>query len=135
MDTRDELIDYYGYMAELFSKSYGMMGQLLDRNFVKLEVEKRQLSNLYIYGGGYLGIQLYHAIIPYVNVLAVVDKSGKLKIHMEDMPIINMDNFEKSYQGEPVIITPIQYYKEIHRELQSIVAEDKMIFLVEFGEI
>ena len=135
MDIRDELIDHYGYMAELFSKSYEMMGRLLDRNFVKREVEKRQWSNLYIYGGGYLGLNLYFAIIPYVNVLSIVDKSGKLKIHMKDVPTINMDDFKSSYCGEPVIITPIQYYREIHQELQGIVTENNMIYLEEFGVV
>ena len=64
MDNKDELIDIYGYQSEIFSKSYYMMGRLLDKNFVKKEVKKREMSDIYIYGGGYLGIQNNRAIIP-----------------------------------------------------------------------
>lgn len=131
----DELIDNYGYGVEIYSKAYDMMGRLLDRDFVKREVKKRQLKDLYIYGGGYLGIQLYQTIKPFVNVLSVVDKSGNLKIVVGDIPVINMDVFCNCYQGEPVIVTPIQYYREIHGELKGIVAEKDLIFLEEFGGV
>ena len=53
MENRDELIDTYGYQADIFSKGYYMMGYLLNSNFVKKEVIKRNMSDIYIYGGGY----------------------------------------------------------------------------------
>lgn len=133
MDNKDELIDTYGYQSEIFSKSYYMMGRLLDKNFVKKEVKKREMSDIYIYGGGYLGIQLYRAIIPYVNVLSVVDKKGKLMIEMEDIPIMDMVNFRSHYENQMIIVTPLIYYQEIYRELKAFVAEDKIVFLEEFG--
>lgn len=135
MGNKDDLIDIYGYQSEIFSKSYYMMGQLLDRNLVKKEVQKRALSDIYIYGGGYLGIQLYNAIVPYVNVLSVVDKKGKLMIKIEDIPIIDMCNFRAQYKDEMVIVTPLKYYREIYHELSTFVSDEKILFLEEFGGI
>ena len=48
MENKDDLIDIYGYQSEIFSKSYYMMGRLLDKNFIKEEVQKRELSDIYI---------------------------------------------------------------------------------------
>ena len=129
MENKDDLIDIYGYQSEIFSKSYYMMGRLLDKNFIKEEVQKRELSDIYIYGGGYLGIQLYKAIIPYVNVLSIVDQKGKLMIDMEDISIIDMCSFQAQYQDEIVIVTPLKYYREIYRDLRMFVAKDKIIFM------
>lgn len=130
---KDELIDIYGYQAEIYSKSYNMMGCLLDRDFVKNEVEKRRLSDIYIYGGGFLGIQLYRAITPFANVLSIVDKKGKSLIAMEGMPVIDGRSFRNQYQGEAVIVTPLQYYKEIYSALREFVPDNKIIYLEEFG--
>lgn len=130
---KDELIDIYGYQAEIYSKSYNMMGCLLDRDFVKNEVEKRRLSDIYIYGGGFLGIQLYRAITPFANVLSIVDKKGKSLIAMEGMPVIDGRSFRNQYQGETVIVTPLQYYKEIYSALREFVPDNKIIYLEEFG--
>ncbi|MCI9399465.1 MAG: hypothetical protein HFJ07_06565 [Lachnospiraceae bacterium] len=133
MDNKDDLIDIYGEQSEIFSKSYFMMGRLLDKNFIKKEIQKRELSDIYIYGGGYLGIQLYRAIIPYVNVLSVVDKKGKLMIEMEDIPIMDMVNFRTYYKDQEVIVTPLKFYREIYYELKTFITEEKIIFLEEFG--
>lgn len=134
MEYKDELIDIYGYQAEVFSKSYYMMGRLLDKRFVKNEIERRKWSEIYIYGGGYLGIQLYRAMSPMINVLSVVDKKGKLIIDcLDDILIMDMDSFRKQYKSQPVIVTPLKFYREIYHELKKFVAEDKIIFLEEFG--
>ncbi len=133
MKDKDELIDIYGYQAEIYGKSYIMMGRLLDPDFVKQMTEKGNLSDIYIYGGGYLGIQLYRAISPIVNVLSLVDKKGKLLIDsIDDIPIMNMDNFQKNYNNQMVIVTPLKFYREIYRELKGFVPKDKIIFLEEF---
>ena len=48
MESKDELIDVYGYQTEVYTKSYNMMGRLLDNNFVKREVKRREWSDIYI---------------------------------------------------------------------------------------
>lgn len=133
MENKDDLIDIYEYQSEIFSKSYYMMGKLLNNNFIKKEVQKRELSDIYIYGGGYLGIQLYKAIVPYVNVLSIIDRKEKSMIEMGDIAIIDMRSFRDQYKDETVIVTPLKYYREIYHELKMFVSEDKIIFLEEFG--
>ncbi len=134
MVDRDELIGIYDYHLEIFSRCYDMMGRLLDISSVKREVESRRLSDIYIYGGGYLGIQLYRAISPFVNVISVVDKQGKLLLDsIEDIPVVDLGAFQNQYNGQPVIITPLKFYEEIYYELKEFVAENNIIFLEEFG--
>ena len=134
MESKDELIDVYGYQTEVYTKSYNMMGRLLDNNFVKREVKRREWSDIYIYGGGYLGIQLYRVISPLVNVLSLVDKKGKLLINnINDIPVMDMSTLRGLYENQPVFITPLRFYREIYHDLKEFVAEDKIIFLEDFG--
>ena len=134
MESKDELIDVYGYQTEVYTKSYNMMGRLLDNNFVKREVKRREWSDIYIYGGGYLGIQLYRVISPLVNVLSLVDKKGKLLINnINDIPVMDMSTLRGLYETQPVVITPLRFYREIYHDLKEFVAEDKIIFLEDFG--
>lgn len=131
MENKDELIDFYGYNYEIWLRAYQAMGRLLDKNLIANEVKKRKINDIYIYGGGYLGIQFYYAIVPFVNVLSIVDKKGQLKLANENMSVIDMDTFRDYYRDELVVITPIQYYMEIYNELKSFVLDDKMLFLEE----
>ena len=134
MESKDELIDVYGYQTEVYTKSYNMMGRLLDNNFEKREVKRREWSDIYIYGGGYLGIQLYRVISPLVNVLSLVDKKGKLLINnINDIPVMDMSTFRGLYENQPVVVTPLRFYREIYHDLKEFVAEDKIIFLEDFG--
>ena len=134
MESKDELIDVYGYQTEVYTKSYNMMGRLLDNNFVKREVKRREWSDIYIYGGGYLGIQLYRVISPLVNVLSLVDKKGKLLMNnINDIPVMDMSTFRGLYENQPVVVTPLRFYREIYHDLKEFVAEDKIIFLEDFG--
>lgn len=133
MIENEKLIDAYVYQGELWSKAYHIMGWLLDQSRVGKEVKRWNMSDIYIYGGGYLGIQLYQAIAPYVNVLSVVDKSGRLKIEIEKIPVMDMDSFGEQYRNELIVVTPIQYYKEIYHDLQEFVPKDKIAFLGDWG--
>ena len=133
MDGKEDLIDAYAYQSEIWSKAYQIMGWLLDKKRVSKEVNRWNMSDIYIYGGGYLGIQLYQAIMPYVNVLSVVDKSGKLKIEIDKLPVMDMKSFRDRYKDELVIVTPIQYYKEIYCDLREFVSKDNIAFLGDWG--
>lgn len=132
MEELDELLDAYAYESEVFSSCYDMMGRMLDSKHIKSRVEKAGLSEVYIYGGGYLGIQLYNAITPFVNVLNVVDRSGKLLVEVTGIPVIRLDVFQSVYKQQKVIITPVRYYESIYAELSEFVPEDKLIYLGEF---
>lgn len=132
MESLDKLMDTYEYESELFLIGYEMMGRMLDREYVKERTEMLKESQAYIYGGGYLGIQLYNAVNQFVNILNVVDKSGKLLIDIPDIPVINLKEFKAVYGQETVIITPIKHYKSIYTELSEFVLKDKLIYLGEF---
>ena len=123
----EELLDLYAQGFDLFSLSYEMMGKMLDKESLKKRLKAMHISDVYIYGGGYLGIQLYNAINDFINVLNVVDKSGKLLIDMPDITVINLEQFKSVYRQEKVIITPIKHYKSINMELSEFIPRDKMI--------
>ena len=103
MKELEELLDACTYDLEVFSISYKMMGQMLDRENIKNKTKILGLSDIYIYGGGYLGIQLYNVINQYVNVLSIVDRSGKILIDLSDIPIISLENFKSVYKGQKII--------------------------------
>ncbi len=132
MEGLDKVLDAFEYESELFWTAYEMMGQMLDRAYVKKRIEMMNVSHVYIYGGGYLGIQLYNAINQFVNVLSVVDKSGKLLVKCPDISVINLKEFKAVYGQEKVIITPIKHYKPIYTEVSEFVPKDKLIYLGEF---
>lgn len=132
MEELDEILEEYAYESEIFSASYELMGQMLDREYVKNRLEMLELFDVYIYGGGYLGIQLYNAINLFVNILGVVDKSGKLLLEISDIPIIDLNEFRSQYRQQRVIITPIKHYKSIYKELSEFVPKDKILYLGEF---
>jgi len=132
MEDLDKLLDACTYELEIFSSYYKMMGQMLDRKYIKSRAEIMGLLDIYIYGGGYLGIQLYDAISPYVNVLSIVDRSGKMLIEVPDIPVVALDEFKSVYKGQNVIITPVRHYKSIYMELSGFIPKNRMIFLGEF---
>lgn len=132
MNELDELLDACTYELEIFSSGYRMMGQLLDREYVKNKIEILGLSEIYIYGGGYLGIQLFNAVNQFVNILSVVDKSGKLLLDISGIPVIDLNEFKSVYNQQRVIITPIKHYKSIYTELSEFIPGNKMVCLGEF---
>lgn len=132
MKPLDELLSIYSKQIDILSVSYDMMGKLLDKKRIKKNIEHLNLSDVYIYGGGYLGIQLYHAINEWVNIISVVDRNGVLMFDIPDIPVIDLDKFKRTYHDQPVIITPIKHYHEISQSLDSIVTAEKKIYL---GEI
>lgn len=132
MNIPEELIDAYAYDAEIESCKFNMMGKMLDLNYIKDRIALLEDSELYIYGGGYLGIQLYRAASLFVKVPSVVDKRGKLQLNLPEIPVINIPEFKKTYRNQNVIITPFAYYHEIRKDLLFFVPENKLLFLGEF---
>lgn len=137
MEEFQELLDWYMRESDIMSASYEMMGMMLNSEKVTNSLRKRNISELYIYGGGYLGIQFFKAIRDNVSVISVVDKSGGLMIDMsEQIPVISLETFENQYQGQTVVITPVKHYHAISNDLQRLVRQDQMLYLGELlGEI
>lgn len=128
----DELLDAYAEDLSIAECSYEMMGQLLDQDYLKERLKSLDTNELYIYGGGYLGIQFYRACEKLVKILSIVDKQGGLRLNIADIPVIDLEGLKKSYKGENIIITPIRYYREIQQNLLSFVPKTKILFLGEF---
>lgn len=132
MNIQQSLIDSYAVDMEILSNKYDLMVKMLDIQLLQSRIKLLEVSELYIYGGGYSGIQLYRSLKSLIHVLAIVDKSGALLLDNADIPVINLYDFQEKYVDQKVIITPMLYYQEIREELSSFVSDDKMIYIGEF---
>lgn len=133
MDKEEELLlESYMEEADIITQCYNTMGRLLDIEQVKKRVEELGIESVYIYGGGYLGIQLYRAIKKLTKIISIVDKSGALLIDLPNVPIIDIESFKENYDGQIVIITPIKHYMNIYIELCEFVSKEKLMLLGQF---
>ncbi|MCI8269482.1 MAG: hypothetical protein HFG55_07470 [Lachnospiraceae bacterium] len=130
-EREEELIGLYADEIDIITACYEMMGKLLDQNQIASRIEELKIEELYIYGGGYLGIQLYRAVEGLANILSIVDKSGGLLLTLPDLPVMDLDTWKQQYKDEWVIITPIKHYRTIYKELITFVPSDRLIFLGE----
>lgn len=131
MMMQEKILDAYARELEIATYSYDMMGKMLDKEFVKSRIDLLGVTEFYIYGGGYLGIQLYQAVENMAGVPAIVDKSGGLLLNIPGIPVLNVERLKQVYKGQKVIITPVKFYREIYGELSSFVLTDQIIFLGE----
>lgn len=126
------LVDYYRHENDILFNSYNLMGMLLDEQLVERRIKELMLEQCYVYGGGFLGIQCFKAIEKFSDVKGIVDKKGILKFDIPRCVCLDFEKFKRKYQGEKIIVTPVQYITEIHRELMEFVSNDNQIFLGEF---
>ncbi len=129
-----DIFERYAEEKNIESFSYKMMGKLLETSNVIKRIEAYKIKELYIYGGGYLGIQLYNAVKDIVTVKAVVDKNGGISVEVDGIYSISFDEFINVYKGETVIITPVKYYSVIKRDLMNYIKDEDILFLGEFLE-
>lgn len=134
VEKLEELLDYYAEDYKIESYSYKMMGKLLEVDKIKKRLEIYGIQELYIYGGGYLGVQLYNAVKDYIDVKAVVDKSGGIIVDVQGIDAISVEELEGRYKGETIVITPVRYYSVIKKDLIRFVDEKKILYLGEFLE-
>ena len=134
MDFEEKLLEQYVRDYDIAWYSYWMMGRLLDRKLVKRRGELCGLESLYIYGGGFLGIQLHNALDGMADIKAVVDKNGSLSVDAENIRVISLDNLKKEYSGQKIIITPVKYYQAIWNDLSKFADKNNLLYLGEFLE-
>lgn len=125
----EEYVDKYS----IAMKSYELMGKMLDEKFVKERLDMFYIRDAYIYGGTYMAAQLYRIAKNYINILGIVDKSGKMLIS-EDINIITLEDLQKRYNGEQVIVTPIRFYSQIEKDLLEFADSKNIIFIGELFE-
>jgi len=132
LNIPNELLDAYAEELAIVECSFEIMGKLLDRDYLEKRLGYLNVQELYVYGGGYLGIQFYRACENLVKVLSVVDKQGCLRLDIADIPVINLERLKESYKGEDIVITPVRYYREIRRDLLTFVPKTKLFYIGEF---
>lgn len=128
----EELLDAYAEELAIAECNFELMGKLLNHDCLKKRLDSLNAHELYVYGGGYLGIQFYRTCEKLIKILAIVDKQGCLRFNIEDIPVIDLEKLKGLYKDETIIITPIRYYREIKNDLLLFVPENKIFFLGEF---
>lgn len=119
--------DRYAEGEGLFREYYELMGQLLDTRFVEAMIEDKGWNQIYIYGGGYLGIQSCLAFQQFLQVLCIIDRKGQLIVGRSDIhtPVMTLTQWKNDHDKKvPVLITPLQYMDEIKRDLVNAAVEN-----------
>ena len=119
------------YNMEITIVRYQMMIKLLDEQFISEKIMCLNSKEVYIYGGGYLGIQLFHVIKNITCVPAIVDKSGELITNAPSIKVISPGELKEIYNNQKIIITPLTFYREIYNELSTFIPKENLIHLEE----
>lgn len=128
----EEILECYSNELDIMTASFQMMGALLNQKAVVSKFREKGVTKFYIYGGAYLGIQLYQAVSSELDVVSIVDKSGGLLIDVpQEIPVIRLDQMEQEYAGQAVIITLPQYYCQIRRDLEAFIPSKNIFYLGE----
>lgn len=131
-ELQKKLIDAYAYDMNVASSSFEFMGRLLDIEYVKKRIELFGLSEIFVYGGGYLGIQFYNSVHEFVNIQAIIDRRQKIQIDSYAIPVVDIGRLREIYNGQTVIIASVRFYHDIRNELLGFVSEEKIMSLGEF---
>ena len=132
-EIEEKILEEYILHYRVEAESYRMMGKMLDEQLVKKRLELYEISDMYIYGGTYLAVQLYRAVGNNANIRGIADKAGKIIVKV-NVPVLTLEDLKKESQNEMVIITPPIFYKEIKSELLTFIEEKNILFLGEFLE-
>lgn len=124
------IFDSHVRREELLSIKFELMGQLLCPDIVKSIIEKYSWESIYIYGGAYLGIQACCAFRQFINVAGVIDQAGELIRSREDIRVFIPEELEK-IDDLPIIITPLEYARQIYDKLLQYRCEERIFYLNE----
>ena len=113
-------------------KKVPQLGKLLNVKYIKERIKLLNITEMYIYGGGYLGIQLYYATSKLVYVPAVIDRENELSIKTLDIPVMGIEELKRIYKEEKIIIASLKFYREIQKDLSNFVPQNQIMFLGEF---
>ena len=125
------IFDEHVRKEELFRLNYELMGQLLKKDVVADILKKRGWKSCYIYGGAYLGIQAFYAFSSFIPIAGFIDRAQSLYIPIKEVEVLSLEEFYKQEDNYPVIITPLEYAKEIKEELLTHISEERIVFLNE----
>ena len=128
----NRLIDYYRDGYDILEISYHLMGMLLNDTQITKRIHELSIDDCYIYGGGFLGIQCWRSLKDHIRIKAIVDRHGSLKFDIGDVKVIDVQGLKQLYDGETIIITPVEFASDIYRELSEFIDKKRMLFLGEF---
>lgn len=150
-DEESEIFDLYAERYQIAHLNYQMMAAMLDKSFMRKRIREYKIQEMYIYGGGPLGVQLYYAISEEVKVKGMVDASGTLfrepnvgwGYEIPGLPVYTVEEFQKIYQNRvdtnglvhadgSVIVTPINYLQAICERLYEFVPKEQVLLINEF---
>ena len=126
-----KIFDSHVRKEELLQLKFELMGQLLRPDTVKRIIDEHAWQSIYIYGGAYLGIQAYCAFRQFIDVPCVIDRAGELMVPRDDIKVILLEDLAKTDNDFPVIITPLEYAREIRDNLLNYRCEERIFYLNE----
>ncbi len=129
--TQRYIFDSHVRKEELLQIKFGLMGQLLRRDKVKGIVDKYNWQSLYIYGGGYLGLQAYDAFGHFIDMAGIIDQTGELLLPRDDIDTFLPQDLAKLEDDLPIIITPLEYACAIRNDLLKFRSEERIYYLNE----
>ncbi|MCI9141175.1 MAG: hypothetical protein HFH87_00965 [Lachnospiraceae bacterium] len=121
-----QILEEYSINYSIAAMSYEIMGIMIDARYVEERLREFNISSMYIYGGTYMGVQLYKIGKKVSNVCGIVDKYGKI-VGNEKISLMMLDELSRVYKGEKIVVTSIRFFKEICSELEMFVDRENII--------
>lgn len=131
-DKELEIYNEHIKKEELYRIKFELMGRMLDSTVISEIINYRKWKSMYIYGGGYIGIQAYYAFSPYTKISGIIDRSGGLMIPIKGIAVYSLEDFIKKYDDKsPVIITPLESAGVIYQNLTDSVSKERIYYINE----
>ncbi len=139
-DKRDDLIDYYSRMFAKQDLKFTMMGMLLDRGLVDRRREENNLTDIYIFGTGPLGVQSLRALEDKVNIVGFIDEDREYYYNYNyawgykdiDIPVYTPEEVKKRYKGEKILLASFEDLEDMKGVCEHFAEDKDVIFINEF---
>ncbi|NRT73688.1 hypothetical protein [Clostridium beijerinckii] len=123
------------FESDQYLSYYGLMNKWLNLKLDNIYIEKYFIHNSYnrigIYGCGNIGINLFKELNKSsVNVICFIDKY-KREVSKKQTPIIGIRELEKYNDLDLIVVTPINSYEEIKKELSLFYNNKKIVSIKE----
>ncbi len=119
----------YEYLYNISKIKYMIMEKLEEEKSVYKIVDKLKEKNIYIYGAGTIGKKLYKILINYneIKILGFIERDRD-----NGDNIISLKHSNEKINPEAIIIiTPIDYYNEIMKDINSSGLDNKVFSILE----
>lgn len=128
----DRLIEMYATELDFAQTKLNLLTCILNEKTIDQQIARNHIQDIYIYGGGILGLQLSLAVRNKCSLHGIVDKKEKTIVYLPNVPVLSLFAFQQLYKDETVIVTPLKNISEIQSDLSDFVQKDKLIHVVDF---